>query len=120
MKIFIVDDSSFSRKVIADAIRAIRPDAELVLFGDSVEALERFPIDKPDAATIDMVMPKLHGLELIEKLRETGVECRLIVITADIQSFTRERCADLQVGDFIEKPITAQKIRDAFTRIFAS
>ncbi len=120
MKIFIVDDSSFSRKVIADAIRAVRPDAELVPFGDSVEALEQFPIQKPDAATIDMVMPKLHGLELIEKLRETGVTARLIVMTADIQSFTRERCAALQVSDFIEKPITAAKIRAAFATLFGA
>ncbi len=120
MKIFIVDDSSFSRKVIADAILRAAPDAVLIPFAEPEEALARFPGEKPDLVTIDMVMPKMHGIELIEKLRATGVPTRLVVITADIQASTRERCAALQVNDFIEKPITAEKIRAAFARILAA
>lgn len=121
MKIFIVDDSSFSRKVIGDAVRAALPQAEIVPCLDGLDALEKFQAGQmPDAATIDMVMPRMNGLELIEKLRELGVTSRLIVVTADIQTSTRERCAALQVNDFIEKPITAEKIRTAFQKMFGA
>lgn len=120
VKIFIIDDSSFSRKVLGDAVRAVRPDAEIVPCVDGLDALEKFKAGPPDAATIDMVMPKMNGLELIEKLREIGVSSRLVVVTADIQSSTRERCAALHVNDFVEKPITAEKIRTAFQKIFGS
>lgn len=121
MKIFIVDDSSFSRKVLGDAIRAALPDAELVPCLDGLDALEKFKAGPvPDAATIDMVMPRMSGLELIEELRKIGIATRLIVVTADIQTSTRERCAALQVSDFIEKPITAEKIRNAFQKMFGS
>ena len=108
MKIFVVDDSSFSRKAIISLLRESVPDAEIMAFGDGEEALNRFPSEKPDAMTVDIVMPKMQGIELIEKVRATGIETKIVVITSDVQSGTRQRCADLNAV-FIDKPFTKDK-----------
>jgi len=108
MKIFVIDDSSFSRKAIISVLKEIVPDATILPFGDGEEALAQFPIEKPDAMTVDIVMPKIQGLELIEKVRATGIETRIVAITSDVQSSTRARCAEFG-ATFIEKPFTRDK-----------
>ncbi len=108
MKIFVIDDSSFSRKAIMSVLREIVPDATLIPFGDGEEALGRFTEEKPDAMTVDIVMPKIQGLELIEKVRATGIPTTIIAITSDVQTSTRQRCAALG-ATFIEKPFTKEK-----------
>lgn len=47
MKIFVIDDSSFSRKAIMSVLKEIVPDALLLPFGDGEEALARFPRSSP-------------------------------------------------------------------------
>lgn len=58
--------------------------------------------------TVDIVMPKIQGLEVIERVRAMSATTKIIAITSDVQSSTRERCAALNAS-FIEKPFTKDK-----------
>ncbi|HEY8965893.1 MAG TPA: response regulator [Candidatus Methylacidiphilales bacterium] len=108
MKIFVIDDSSFSRKAIQTVLKELAPDANVIPYGDGEEALSHFTEEKPDAMTVDIVMPKMQGLELIEKIRATGIPVKIVVITSDVQATTRQRCAALGAV-FLDKPFTKDK-----------
>jgi CheY-like chemotaxis protein len=113
MKIAIIDDSLFMRGLIRNAFLQAMPGAEITEFVDGAQAWEQLPALAPDLVTLDMLMPRMGGLELLAHLRSLPAPPRVIVITANIQQTVRQRCADLGVDDFIAKPITFEKLTAA-------
>lgn len=118
MKIAIIDDSKFMRRLITASIQGIKPDAQLTEFADAADALPAMVDLNPDLITLDMLMPRMSGLEFLERMRGAGRQPRVIVITADIQKSVRERCAECGVQDFIQKPITPEKLQASFSKLF--
>jgi twitching motility two-component system response regulator PilH len=49
-------------------------------------------------------MPDMSGLDVVKKLNEMHIETPVIILTADIQSTTQQRCRDAGVADFLIKP----------------
>ena len=49
---------------------------------DGVEALNSIACDRPDAVVLDVMMPKLDGLEVCRQLRSTGDDLPILVLTA--------------------------------------
>src|SRR5262245_62155681 len=115
MKIAVVDDSKFMRRLIREAIKQLSPQADVTEFDDGEVALTQLPALQPDVVTLDMVMPKVGGLEFLDRIKDQPARPKIIVVTANIQNSVRQKCADLGVTDFIEKPITFDKLQVAFT-----
>lgn len=118
-KVAVVDDSQFMRRLIRAALGQVNPELEVVEFADSEEALLRLPELAPDLITLDMLMPKVNGLQFLDRLKQQPGAPPVIVITADIQKSVREKCAEHGVHGFIEKPITYEKLQTAFARLAA-
>lgn len=114
MKIAIVDDSAFMRGLIARTLRRLVPDAELHEFADPVEALKLIPALAPELITLDLLMPGLSGLDFLRRIKRKKVAARVIVVTADVQASIRKKCAAAGAYAFVEKPVTAAKLRAAF------
>ena len=53
-------------------------------------ALERYFVEKPDVVLLDLVMKGMYGLDVLAKLRELDPAARVIVVSADIQTSSRE------------------------------
>lgn len=117
MKIAIVDDSKFSRNQLKRQIQKIRDNIEFEEYPDGASALEHLPGTDAQVLFLDLVMPPPDGLEVLEKLKGDGFAPPIFVVTADIQQSTRERCLELGCEDFIEKPMSAEKISKAMERI---
>ncbi len=118
-KIAVVDDSQFMRRLIRAALTQVNPEFEVTEFADSEEAIKAIPALAPDLITLDMLMPKLNGLQFLDRLRGLAVQPPVIVITADIQKSVREKCSEHRVHGFIEKPITYDKLQTAFSKLAA-
>ncbi len=118
-KVAVVDDSQFMRRLIRAALVQVNPELEVTEFADSEEALAKLSALAPDLITLDMLMPKVHGLQFLERLRAMPVQPPVVVITADIQKSVREKCAEHKVHGFIEKPITYEKLQTAFSKLAA-
>ena len=71
---------------------------------DGVEGLERTRMDAYGAAIVDVMLPKLDGLELIGKLRSAGVKLPVLVLSA--RRSVEDRVRGLQTGcdDYLTKP----------------
>jgi len=111
MKIAIIDDSMFMRCLIRSVLLEAQPQAEIVDFSDAALALTALPALTPDIITLDMLMPGMNGLAFLEQLRVTTHAARVIVISADVQKTIRQKCHALGATDFIEKPITPEKLQ---------
>lgn len=77
----------------------------------------------PDAILLDLTMPELDGfgfLEALKKLKVPGIEnVNIVVITSSINPKDMERVRALGVTNYLIKPITLEKLKDALLAIHA-
>ena len=80
---------------------------------DGEEALELARERKPDLAVLDIMMPKLDGLELTRRLRaeEATKRMPIILLTARAQDTDVQQGFDAGADDYIRKPFSPQELR---------
>jgi DNA-binding response OmpR family regulator len=104
-QVLVVDDSPRTRTVLgmafADAGYDVR-EAE-----DGVQALVELVQDAPDCMVLDLVMPRLCGLDVLRAMRAEGLaaETRVLVYSAEDGEGQVRRALDLGADDFVIKPI---------------
>ena len=113
-KVIIVDDEKYVRKSIRAKIDWSALNCEIVAEADNgLSALELLENTYADIMLIDIKMPKLDGLELIEQIRRKSPELQIAIISGhDNFSYTKQAMR-LQVSDFIKKPINASDLEQA-------
>ncbi|GMU52026.1 MAG: DNA-binding response regulator [Candidatus Xenobia bacterium] len=81
----------------------------VVIARDGREAVERFELDKPDAVLLDMMLPRLSGLEVLRTLRRSSETPILIVSVKDSES---DKVSTLELGadDYITKPFSPREL----------
>ena len=101
-KVLLVDDSGLARR----STRRVLEEAgyTVVEAEDGLSALERFSVDKPDVVLLDLVMKGMYGLDVLAKLRELDPAARVIVVSADIQTSSRDMVQAGGASGFINKP----------------
>ena len=112
-RILGVDDSGLARRgtrrVLEGAGYSVS-EAE-----DGMAALERYFVEKPDLVVLDLVMKGMYGLEVLSKLRELDPRARVIVLSADIQTSSRQMVSDAGATAFLNKPVTPEELLNAVT-----
>ena len=101
-KVLLVDDSGLARR----GTRRVLEEAgyTVVEAEDGLSALERFSVEKPDVVLLDLVMKGMYGLDVLAKLRELDPAARVIVVSADIQTSSRDMVQAGGAAGFINKP----------------
>jgi len=111
MNILIIDDSTFSQKIIGNLIVKYLDDVNTYFAKDGEEGLEKYKSIKPDYTFVDLLMPKLNGGELIKLINEYDSNAKIIVVSADVQKSIKEEIESYGVIEFINKPFTEEKAK---------
>jgi CheY-like chemotaxis protein len=90
-------------------INGLHADWRVEEAGTGEEALERVRSVTPDLILMDVNMPGMGGIAAAEQLRQLLPATPISLLTANVQTATRERAAQLGIG-FMEKPITENRI----------
>ncbi len=115
MKILVVDDSSFSRKMIIRAIpQQIKENSEIIEAENGREAIEKYEKLQPDIVFLDLTMPIMDGFEALYHIRSKYPEANVIVVSADIQQQAIKEVMELGAKAFIKKPISQDKMKEIF------
>lgn len=105
VRVVVVDDSAFARKVMREVLTN-DPRIEVVAIArDGLDALEKIAETRPDVVTLDLVMPELDGVGVLEAIRNLPDPPRVVVVTmSDADSVLG--VAALQAGayDVVHKP----------------
>lgn len=117
MRVVIADDAILFRRVLSDVLSAL-PDVEVVGSAPNGRlALQKVRELKPDLLTLDLEMPELDGLGVLDALRQSGDKTMVIVVSALTRRGGDLTLKALEKGafDFITKPDTdgAEKSRDS-------
>src|SRR6266566_577307 len=109
MRILVVDDEPDLRDALA---RVLRLDGHAVLLaGDGAEALRVWERDVPDAVVLDVLMPRVDGLEVCNARRRAGDRTPILMLTA--RDNVTDRVAGLDAGadDYLVKPFALEELR---------
>lgn len=114
--IFIIDDSALMRRVLSDIINS---DERFHVAEVAVNGLEAFNImlDRAkefDAILLDINMPKMNGLEFLEKLKEHNIKATVIVVSTIAKQEAKETIRALELGafDFVTKPESFLEVKN--------
>jgi two-component system chemotaxis response regulator CheY len=104
-KVLVVDDSGLARR----SARRILEGAGYVVVEaeDGISALERYFVEKPDVVMLDLVMKGMYGLDVLLKLRQMDPGVSVIVLSADIQTSSRDLVTEAGAAGFLNKPVDA-------------
>lgn len=80
---------------------------------DGEEAYKIYMDKKPDLIITDIKLPKMNGIELIQKIRKTNSKIRIIVLSAHTDLDYMLQAVELHLVKYIVKPITESKLYDA-------
>jgi two-component system, OmpR family, response regulator MprA len=108
VRILVVDDDRAVRESLRRSLSFNGYSVSLA--EDGVEALNSIATDRPDALVLDVMMPKLDGLEVCRQLRSTGDDLPILVLTA--RDSVSERVAGLDAGadDYLPKPFALEEL----------
>ena len=83
------------------------PEAQLFEAANGAEAVKQFENILPDIIFMDIQMPVMNGYEATEAIRELdrGKEVPIIAITAGTEKEEKNKCLEMQMNDYISKPI---------------
>lgn len=107
LHIIVADDSRFSRQQVIDLIQEIDKDVHIITASNGVEALKIMQKEPVDIAILDIVMPEMTGIEVLEKLAEDQElsNITLMMFTSLTDKLTLKQCFDLGATEFIAKPL---------------
>jgi two-component system response regulator (stage 0 sporulation protein A) len=103
-RVLIADSNQDFCRLISEAF-SHEGDLEVVgTAADGVEALSLITELRPDLLLMDLVLPKMDGLELLSRLPETGVGCSVIVLSGFVNSQVIADCSARGADYFMSKP----------------
>jgi two-component system NtrC family sensor kinase len=114
-RVLVVDDSEEVRNFLIDYI--LKPKGfEVLIATNGQMGLEMAIAKEPDLMIVDQQMPRLTGLEVLQKLKERGLDIPAILATAHGSEDTAVAAFRLGIRDYIIKPFDADEISDSVDR----
>ena len=110
-KIIVADDEAIFREYMRTLIDWEQYGFKICLEArNGIEALEMIKEHRPDIALVDINMPYLDGLGLVEKVNEMGNETAIILITGHSEFEYARKALKLGVVDYILKPFDREEL----------
>ncbi|WP_286234832.1 response regulator [Thalassotalea sediminis] len=105
--VLICDDSNLARKQVLRSLPdALANNAQTATNG--VEALKLLRSNSIDVLFLDLTMPEIDGIGVLQGIQKMGISPSVFVISADIQPEMQSKVLELGAKAFIRKPVKAE------------
>lgn len=111
ISIAIIDDEEQIRRALLRLLRSAGMDTRAYASGQ--EFLAGWRTDPPDCIVLDLQMPNLNGLELLQCLVKLGASIPVLMITAHDEPAMKERCFAAGAIAYLRKPLDDRVLIDA-------
>ena len=111
-RILVADDHRENIRFIVDTV--LTPNGfQAITASDGAEALQKALKEKPDLVLLDLQMPKMGGLEVLEALRDQGMRVPVVLMTFHGSEEIAVEGFRLGARDYVIKPFTVQEMLTA-------
>ena len=108
-RILLVDDEQPIQTLLSFPLQ--RDGYEVVAVADGREALARFSEQAFDLVVLDLMLPRMDGLEVCKRLRANGSTVPIIMLTAKSEEIDKVLGLELGADDYITKPFSMREFR---------
>ncbi len=108
-RILVIDDEAAVRESLKMILEYDGYDCLLAPSG--YEGIERVGRDSPDLVFLDVKMPGMDGLEVLRRIRELDTLAPVVMISGHATVGTAVEATKLGAFDFLEKPISTERVR---------
>jgi two-component system chemotaxis response regulator CheY len=116
MKVLIVDDSTIMRAAIERF--AAQMNLEVVAKApDGKQAVELFKQHLPDLVTLDITMPEMNGLQVLEEILKIKPDTRVLIVTAITEKSIAIEALKKGAKGFLNKPFNEETLKAALTEV---
>ena len=119
----VVDDSIMTRKMVMKALMETGlADFSFTEAEDGLDALEKFRPDEVDLMFVDMKMPRMDGIEFLQRLHELHPGCPpAVMVTAEAkEEAVQDAIARAEVDAFLLKPVDADRMNKGLRSLIQS
>ncbi len=113
--ILIIDDSALMRRVLSDIINSDKRFQVSEVAVNGLEGLELLQNKEKnfDAVLLDINMPKMNGIEMLEALKQKGIRATVIIVSTIAKKEAKETIRALELGafDFVTKPESFMEVK---------
>ena len=117
MKILIADDDDSVRRLLVLAVQSLGHEA--LEASDGAMAVERAIAELPAVVFLDVLMPRLNGLEALAQLRTRGYSGKVVIITALSRATTAQLDAGASPDAMLSKPFRKRDVAEVLKEIGA-
>ena len=118
-KIMLVDDAKFMRVMLANILKQdgyeIVAEAE-----DGLDAVDAYKKVKPSLVTMDIVMPRMDGIDAVKKIIASDSNAKIIMITAVGQEAKMKEAIEAGALGYIIKPFTPERVLDEVKKVLGT
>lgn len=108
MRLLIIEDELPVAETLRDFLQ--EEGHQVLLAGNGVEGLRAVLEEGPDAAFLDVVLPKLSGLGLLERLRQLGRSFPVVAMSGHASEEEARACLRLGAVDYLAKPFSLDRL----------
>jgi two-component system, OmpR family, response regulator MprA len=108
MRILVVDDEPAVREALERALRL--EGYEVALASDGAEAQQSLDTRPPDAVVLDVLMPRVDGIQLCRRMRDNGDRTPVLMLTARDAVADRVSGLDAGADDYLVKPFALPEL----------
>lgn len=118
MTILIADDEKLARYTLKSMLKEIGiPSSSIQVACDGKEMVEKIAGVRPDLALVDIKMPRLNGLEAIQKARTLSPYTKWIILTSYSMFEFAKQAVALGASAYLLKPVSPQELSEAVHQI---
>ncbi len=116
--VLVCDDALFMRAMIRQALEQagyeVAAEAE-----DGLQAVEQYKQCKPDAVTMDVVMPNMGGIETVREIKLLDPDARILICSAVGRDHLADEALKAGAREYIVKPFQNSQFLEAMERTIA-
>jgi CheY-like chemotaxis protein len=116
--ILVVDDSVLIRNKMSSILHNLGFTTAQAVNGQ--DGLEKVETGTFDCIFTDLLMPVMDGLDFLQEVKRRWPAMPVIVVSADIQKPTRDRCLELGAADVLPKPPKPEDVRELLSTLLQS
>lgn len=114
-KILVIDDELSIRSLLSTLLR--QKGYDVVLAENGRKGLECFHQERPDVIVLDLKMPEMDGLAVLQQIRRVDLNQPVIIFTGAGTPETERQIRALGATELVEKAVSLHRLEDALKRV---
>ncbi|OYT27786.1 MAG: response regulator [Candidatus Altiarchaeales archaeon ex4484_96] len=117
--ILVIEDSIFERKAITGHLKRLGY-IQITEASNGEEGLKIAKEKIPDIILLDLRMPGMDGMDVIEELKKHQTNIKIIVVSIIRNKRIVEKCLGLGADDYLSKPVSQEKLKEKIDKVLGS